>query len=107
MPLSRNFLVFLLLFSMAPAWGQAQPPVKTIDPWEPMNRKLYVFNDTLDRYLLKPVAKGYHFVMPDFAERGVSNFIVKGIVSVHFKLLISPLHVIKRPGFTTRKLPHY
>lgn len=75
MPLSRNFLVFLLLFSMAPAWGQTQPPVKTIDPWEPMNRKLYVFNDTLDRYLLKPVAKGYHFVMPDFAERGVSNFI--------------------------------
>jgi phospholipid-binding lipoprotein MlaA len=77
---SRFFLVFLLSLFMASAWGQegrAVEPVqvKNIDPWESVNRKIYVFNDTLDKYLLKPVAKGYKFVMPDAAQRGVSNFI--------------------------------
>jgi phospholipid-binding lipoprotein MlaA len=75
MPLSRYLLVLFLLLPMAPAWAEVQPPLKNIDPWESMNRKLFVFNDTLDKYLLKPVAKGYHYVMPDPAERGVGNFI--------------------------------
>jgi phospholipid-binding lipoprotein MlaA len=46
-----------------------------IDPWEPLNRKIFVFNDTLDKYVLLPTAKGYRFVMPDPAETSVSNFI--------------------------------
>ena len=46
-----------------------------IDPWEPLNRKIFVFNETLDKYVLLPTAKGYRFVMPDPAERSVSNFI--------------------------------
>jgi len=46
-----------------------------IDPWEPLNRKIFVFNDTLDKYVLLPAAKGYRFVMPDPAESSVSNFI--------------------------------
>ncbi len=44
------------------------------DPWEGMNRKVFVFNDTLDNYFLKPVAKGYLAVTPDPVEVGVSNF---------------------------------
>jgi phospholipid-binding lipoprotein MlaA len=44
------------------------------DPWENYNRAIYSFNDTLDRYALKPVAKGYKWVTPDFVEKGVSNF---------------------------------
>ena len=44
------------------------------DPLEPINRVTFTFNDYLDRYLLKPVAKGYRKVTPDFAERGISNF---------------------------------
>jgi phospholipid-binding lipoprotein MlaA len=43
------------------------------DPWEGMNRKIFAFNDTLDVYFLKPVAKGYRAVMPDMVETGVSN----------------------------------
>jgi phospholipid-binding lipoprotein MlaA len=46
-----------------------------IDPWEPLNRKIFAFNETLDKYVLLPTAKGYRFVMPDPAEQGVSNFI--------------------------------
>lgn len=44
------------------------------DPWEPVNRKVFVFNDTLDTYLLKPIAKGYDVVTPKPVKTGVSNF---------------------------------
>ncbi len=44
------------------------------DPWEPMNTNIFEFNLKLDRYVLKPVAKGYNFIMPDQAQVGISNF---------------------------------
>ena len=44
------------------------------DPWEPLNRGMYKFNDVLDRATLKPVAQGYTWLIPSFARRGVSNF---------------------------------
>lgn len=43
------------------------------DPWESVNRRIYSFNDVADRYLLKPVAKGYQWVMPQFMEDGVHH----------------------------------
>lgn len=44
------------------------------DPFEGFNRASYKFNDGLDRAILKPVAKGYKAVTPDFVESGVTNF---------------------------------
>jgi phospholipid-binding lipoprotein MlaA len=44
------------------------------DPIEPVNRAIFSFNDTLDSYLLEPVAKGYDYVLPEFARTGVRNF---------------------------------
>jgi phospholipid-binding lipoprotein MlaA len=44
------------------------------DPWEGMNRATFEFNDGFDRVLLKPVAEGYRFVMPDPARAAVTNF---------------------------------
>lgn len=44
------------------------------DPWEPFNAAIFEFNYKLDKYLMKPVAKGYNFVMPDLVQRGISNF---------------------------------
>ncbi|NWN81540.1 MAG: VacJ family lipoprotein [Halomonas sp.] len=44
------------------------------DPWEGFNRKMFTFNDVLDRYALKPVARGYRFITPDPVETGVGNF---------------------------------
>lgn len=44
------------------------------DPWQNWNRNVQVFNDNVDDYVMKPVAKGYRWVMPSFADRGVSNF---------------------------------
>lgn len=48
-------------------------PVK-LDKYESINRKVFAFNDGLDRWLLKPVAKGYLAVAPRPVETGVSNF---------------------------------
>lgn len=45
------------------------------DPLEPVNRAIFAFNDTADRYVLRPVAKGYSSVTPDFVQSGVRNFI--------------------------------
>src|SRR5690554_469960 len=44
------------------------------DPWERYNRAVFTFNETVDRYTLKPVARAYRAVMPDIGERAVSNF---------------------------------
>lgn len=53
------------------AQESVEPPK---DPWEGFNRKVFTFNDTLDRFFLKPVARSYRFISPDFVETGVSNF---------------------------------
>ncbi|MGE5240953.1 MAG: VacJ family lipoprotein [Bacteroidota bacterium] len=44
------------------------------DPLEGFNRAMYTFNDKLDRYVLKPVAKGYRKVTPTPVRRSISNF---------------------------------
>ncbi|MCJ2374814.1 VacJ family lipoprotein [Pseudomonas sp. RGM 3321] len=44
------------------------------DPWEGINRSIFSFNDTLDAYTLKPLAKGYQYIAPQFVEDGVHNF---------------------------------
>ena len=45
------------------------------DPLEPLNRGVYRFNDSIDRIVIKPVAKGYNAVMPEPGKIMVSNFI--------------------------------
>ena len=44
------------------------------DPFEPLNRAMYAVHDTLDRFTLKPIARGYRAVLPSFMRRGVTNF---------------------------------
>ncbi len=44
------------------------------DPHESLNRKFYAFNDTLDKNILEPVAKGYANVTPDPVREGITNF---------------------------------
>lgn len=44
------------------------------DPLESFNRSMYAFNDTVDTYALKPLARGYRAVTPDFVDAGVTNF---------------------------------
>ncbi len=49
-------------------------PGQRLDPWEKWNRKVFNFNEDVDRTVLKPVATGYTEVVPQSLRRGVSNF---------------------------------
>jgi phospholipid-binding lipoprotein MlaA len=60
----------LLVCTSVAAADEAPNP----DPWEGLNRKIYAFNDFADRYFMKPVAKGYKKVTPNFLKRSISNF---------------------------------
>lgn len=44
------------------------------DPWESYNRAMYQFNDSVDRAILRPAAKGYQAITPDPVETGIRNF---------------------------------
>jgi phospholipid-binding lipoprotein MlaA len=47
--------------------------VTEYDPWESFNRKMFNFNQKLDRFVLKPVAKVWNFVVPDLAQQSLAN----------------------------------
>lgn len=44
------------------------------DPIEPFNRAMFVFNDRLYFWALKPAAQAYNAVFPEFVRTGVRNF---------------------------------
>ena len=50
------------------------PMAAEYDPWQNVNRKVFSFNDTLDQWVLEPVAKGWDFVTPKPVSNSISNF---------------------------------
>jgi phospholipid-binding lipoprotein MlaA len=54
--------------------GDDAPRAKNTDPFETVNRGVYKFNDTLDRYALRPVATAYKNHVPQVVQTGVGNF---------------------------------
>ena len=52
----------------------ATPPPNQDDPWVGWNRGTQTFNDNIDKAILKPVAKGYQWITPDFVDEGITNF---------------------------------
>jgi len=44
------------------------------DPLEPFNRKVFAFNEGLDKVVLRPTALAYKAVVPSPARTGISNF---------------------------------
>lgn len=44
------------------------------DPWEPVNRAIFDFNDFVDVHALEPIARGYTEVTPDPVEESVAHF---------------------------------
>ena len=59
--------------STEPSTEPLEPPDEGYDPWEPFNEKMFEFNRKLDRYVLKPVATGYNFVVPDRVQVMIAN----------------------------------
>ena len=60
--------LLVLLFSY-PVFGE-----EISDPFEDLNRDIFIFNEKLDEKLLKPAAIAYRKVTPQFARSGVTNF---------------------------------
>ena len=49
-------------------------PGQRLDPWENWNRKVFNFNEDVDRAVLRPVANAYVDVVPQPVRRSVGNF---------------------------------
>ena len=70
--LRYSFITITILFSSGCA--TIEGPANPDDPFESFNRSMFAFNESVDKYAFKPAAKGYNFIMPDIASKGVSNF---------------------------------
>lgn len=44
------------------------------DPWESWNRGVFEFNDFIDTWFLRPVAKGYRTITPHVVDESITNF---------------------------------
>jgi phospholipid-binding lipoprotein MlaA len=67
-------LAILIGLGLALSGCASTPKTDPRDPWEGWNRNVQGFNDKLDDYVMKPVAKGYQWITPSFVDRGVTNF---------------------------------
>lgn len=77
----RPFMRFLLIVTLAGGVAACSggrdvsaPLIDDNDPLEGFNRSMFSVNMTLDKYVVKPVAKGYLFV-PQPARTGLRNFL--------------------------------
>jgi phospholipid-binding lipoprotein MlaA len=59
--------------------------VQVADPLYIWNKGMYYFNDKLYFWLLKPLAKGYRAITPDFVREGARNF---------FQNLMTPIRLV-------------
>ena len=66
-------VIFISLLLAACAGTQNRHTDPENDPWEGFNRKVFAFNDGLDK-VVRPVAVGYDKIMPDPFQNGVGNF---------------------------------
>ncbi len=58
------------LLAAQPALAERNPA----DPYERYNRVMFKVNDTADRYVMAPVARGYRKVTPKPVRTGIGNF---------------------------------
>jgi phospholipid-binding lipoprotein MlaA len=70
-------------FGEDPFRGKAPPP-RLADPLEPLNRALFVFNDKAYFWVMKPVAQGYAYVVPETARISVRYFFRNITMPVRF-----------------------
>jgi len=64
--------IFILLLPLLSACASTTTQV---DPFESFNRKVYSFNDTIDRAAVKPIAQAYEKAVPNPIRAGVSNIL--------------------------------
>ena len=72
-PFSTAILA-LVLITFLGGCAAKQPGHVDYDPIEPVNRKIFWFNDKADVYVLEPAARGWDFIMPNRVQTSISNF---------------------------------
>ena len=70
----KKILMFSVIVMTGCATTQQNERVAKIDPFEPMNRAVFSFNEAADDYVIKPIAQAYKFILPEFVRAGVTNF---------------------------------
>ncbi|MDA8250501.1 MAG: VacJ family lipoprotein [Rhodospirillales bacterium] len=87
MRLPRPAPTLAALLIAAAATGCATPPPasdpealadfrQTNDPLEPANRVLYAINNGIDEVVMRPIAVGYHYAVPEVVRSHVHNVLV-------------------------------
>ncbi len=66
--------ISLLLTALALTGCAHRPADDPADPLEPVNRVVFKFNETADKYALRPAAKVYEKITPAPARTGITNF---------------------------------
>jgi len=69
---AAGILLVFLIMGCATRSGAEQDDYS--DPLEPINRVTFRLNDFGDKYLLRPVAKGYERITPAAIRTGINNF---------------------------------
>ena len=73
--LLRHLVPCALLLLVSGCTGNAAKSSGAVwDPFEPVNRVTFKINDYGDKYVLRPLAKGYETVTPSPIRKGISNF---------------------------------
>ncbi|MDF1763596.1 MAG: VacJ family lipoprotein [Oleibacter sp.] len=70
--IKHQYLSVMLLMGLI-ALALPSQAADEADPFEATNRKIFAFNDFMDRNLLRPVAKTYKFITPTPVSRGITN----------------------------------
>ena len=77
--MTRFLLALLVLSGIGCAHQSGNNQSQTLDTVEPkyldlLNRKVFAFNESVDKAILIPIAKAYKVVMPDILALGIDNF---------------------------------
>ncbi|RMD86872.1 MAG: VacJ family lipoprotein [Candidatus Dadabacteria bacterium] len=62
-------LILWFAFLAEPVFSQ-----QVYDPWESYNRKVFSFNEAVDKKVMEPVAQAYADLLPNKVEKGIANF---------------------------------
>lgn len=74
-----------VLVALAETQAEGEPAEQIADPLEPLNRVIFEINDKLYFIVLRPVATGYSFIVPEPARESINNF---------FKNLAYPVRLV-------------
>ncbi|MDF1758002.1 MAG: VacJ family lipoprotein [Legionellaceae bacterium] len=69
----RLFKHVITIISILTLQSCALRGTNPVDPFEPINRKIYAFNSQVDKYILKPPAQAYTKIIPSRVRAGINN----------------------------------